>query len=101
MKPTIAERAARLRLLKMRMPPDLATSVATFIARMQEQRPELNTSAALRMLLRVGLAADARAPLDVRQAGFEEGYLVGHGTALRAHQEALHRARQRLTSEAA
>jgi len=92
---------AGLRLLKVRLPPDLATSLATFVARAQAQQPDLTISGAVRMLLRVGIAADAGSPLDLKAAAYEEGYFDGHGAAVRAHQEALHGAKAKLAAQTA
>lgn len=84
------------RIAKLRLPPDLATAIDAFTARAQAQQGTLNVSGVLRMLLRLGLAADADRPIDLRDVGYREGWMRGHAEAVEAHQRALDDARKRL-----
>jgi hypothetical protein len=86
------------RIAKVRLPPDLAADIDRFASRVQAQNAELNASGVLRLLLRVGLAADAGQRIDLRDVGYREGWLSGHAQAVEAHQRALYDARQKLTT---
>jgi hypothetical protein len=82
------------RIAKVRLPADLAAAIDRFAARAQGQSGELNASGVLRLLLRAGLAADAGQRIDLRDAGYNEGWLAGHAQAVETHQRALHDAQK-------
>ncbi len=86
------------RIAKVRLPPDLASEIDRFSARVRAQAGALNTSGVLRLLLRAGLAADSGRRIDLQEAGFREGYLAGHAQAVEAHQRALDEARKKVTA---
>lgn len=89
------------RIAKVRLPPDLAAAIDRFASHARSQNDALNASGVLRLLLRIGLAADGQVPLDLRDAGYREGWMVGHGEAVETHQRALHDARAKLGARAA
>ena len=91
----------RASIAKVRLPPDLTATVEALAARAQTAHGAANTSAALRILLRLGLAADAQRPIDLRDVGYREGWMRGHAEAVHAHQSALHAAQARLGTRTA
>jgi hypothetical protein len=95
---SVPKRGARI--AKVRLPPDLASAIDTFAEHAQSQTDALNTSGVLRMLLRLGLAANDHRPIDLRSAAFSEGYAAGHGQAVEAHQRALYDAKEKLAGRA-
>jgi hypothetical protein len=96
---TMAKTGARI--AKVRLPPELAAAIDAFATRARSQHESINVSVVLRLLLRSGLAADAQRRIDLRDAGYREGWMAGHAEAVEAHQRALYDARSRLRQQTA